>query len=503
MKIKKKLLVFLVAFATALNLMPTIYATSLKNNVGHVAEINREGVTYSFDTLDEAVQKAKDSETITVLKDCTTEAGFNMSKNLKVKGKNGVKPTITFTKYGIALWAKSLTFEDLNIVMNGIGSTPYYQEWGWMTICGQSNSKLNLVNTNMKMDGQKLNKHAIYADNGLKLYMKDSNLVIKNYGQDALEWNGGSFDYNIEMIDSTYLSDCNRSGFTGTFKVKATRSNIDVLNSHGNGSNGSNFYFYDSHVNFSDNKSHGLSATVLESTNTPITAKRNGLYGIVARYVEFDNCKGDSRILAEGNKWNGIRIGLDSSSKHKFVVKNSDINVIDNGYKKDTDTWSGLVLRHVPAASMDKKSTLTVTGNANNGIRMYANSHFTIEEGTPVIIMNNNSTLKGGNGEGGGVRIVENSSLVLPSHAKLYNNHADKAGDDIFLQDGSEITFGDTGNDWVLDGTPNTKDCLKAIDGWYDDRANTDTEFNRWDAHSIEEFHVRKMNSGTYNKLLL
>ena len=449
-----------------------------------VAEIVRDGKAVSFETFDKAFSDAKDGETIVILKDCTTEAGINLSKNINVVAKEGLteKPTLTFTKYGMAIWAKKIVFENVNIVMNKVGSTPYTGEWHWMTICGQAGSEIDLINVDMLMDAQGLNKHAIYADNGLKLYMEKSNLVIKNYVQDALEWNGGSYDYNVEMVDSTYISDHNRSGFTGTFNVKATKSKIDVINSRGNGSNGSNFYFTDSVVNFNDNGSHGLSATVLESTRTPIQGNRNGMYGIVARYTKFTDCKGDKKIQANNNGYNGVRIGLSSTADHKFKVVNSDFEILDNGFYKSTDTWSGLVLRHVIGGSMDKNSTLTVRGSANNGIRMYAGSDFTIEEGAKVDITENLSDLKGGNGQGGGIRIVENSKLVLPSDAKLYNNHAEKSGDDIYMGDaGSEITFGTVGNEWYLDGIRelDKPGCEDKIDGWYIDGEN-----DRWDAHS-------------------
>lgn len=76
----------------------------------------------------------------------------------------------------------------------------------------------------------------------------------------------------------------------------------------------------------------------------------------------------------------------------------------------------------------------------------------------------------------------------------LYNNHGDIAGDDIYNADKmllwnkdtkkndevavkATITFGATGFDWELDGTP--EHCKDPIDGWYDDN-----ETNRWEAHA-------------------
>ena len=84
-----------------------------------------------YATLDAAVAAAGDGETITVLKNCSTE-GLNLDKNLIIEGYGSDYPEITFDKYGIALWGKSLTFKTCKVKMNGIGSTPYTAEWNWM-----------------------------------------------------------------------------------------------------------------------------------------------------------------------------------------------------------------------------------------------------------------------------------------------------------------------------------------------------------------------------------
>ena len=92
-----------------------------------------------YATLDEAIANAADGDVIVLLKDCTTE-GINLSKNLTIQGSGN--ETVTFTKYGIALWGKALTFKDCKIVMNAIGSTPYTAEWSWMTICASKDASL-------------------------------------------------------------------------------------------------------------------------------------------------------------------------------------------------------------------------------------------------------------------------------------------------------------------------------------------------------------------------
>lgn len=469
----------------------------------YVAQIGNK----KYETLDGAVKEASDGEVIELLTSCTTEAGLNLSKSLTIQAAAGLesKPVVTFTKYGIALWSKSVTFKDCDVIMNGVGSTPYYQEWNWMTICGQAGSVLNLINVDMTMDGNGLNKHAVYADNGLRLYMEKSNLVIKNYGQDALEWNGGSFDYNVEMVDSTYLSDHNRSGFTGTFHVRTSNSRVDVLNSTGNGSNGSNFYFTDSVVNFNNNGAHGLSANKLESVNSPITANSNGRWGIVANRAKFENCKGDCRIQGNNNGYEGLRVAYAksfASSPSTFDAINTDMEFLNNGYWKPDDIWSGVTMKNV-IANIDGNSTLTIKGSPNTGLRVQGNnSVVTIAEGADVTIMENNSGYIGGGGQGigGGVRVEPHCKLVLPSNAKIYNNHAELAGDDIYCAEGAVISFGMVGSDWALDNSqnkyrPDAVRCADKIDGWY-----YDSQDSYWNAHNkpiyVESFSSAEFENG-------
>ena len=119
-----------------------------------VAQIVEGDNVQTFTLLDDAIAAAKDGDTIVLLADATTE-GINLRKNLTISSKEGLaeKPTVTFTKNGIALWGVALTFKDCDIIMEGIGSTPYDAEWNWVTICASENTKMTLDNVNMTMDG--------------------------------------------------------------------------------------------------------------------------------------------------------------------------------------------------------------------------------------------------------------------------------------------------------------------------------------------------------------
>ena len=422
----KKTLAIMLALIMVLAMVPAFAE-------GEVAQIG--GTKYA--TLDKAIEKAADSDTIVLLADCTT-AGMNLSNNLTIDGGEA-KRTITFNDKGIALWGKSLTFKNCNVVMNGIGSTPYTAEWNWMAICASKDASLTLDNTEMTMDGTKTadNVHAIYFCSNNKLTLTNSKLEIKNYKQDALEWDGGDGGYNVNIKNSTFISNHNRSGFAGTFAAKIDNSKVDVINSTGNGSNGSHFEIVNgSVVNFSDNNAHGLSTGRLTIDNSTVTANGNGANGVHA---------GDT-----------------------LIIKNNAVVEIKKNNCSISSQWTipgALYVAGAEGSNIDKTSAVTITENKGSGILLKGGS-LIIEEGAKLTIMNNTAE-KLEYGGGANVR----GDLTLPNSAVFYNNHAAKAGDDIYNAEGASITFGNVGSNWILD------DCNHTINGWYDD-----AEESRWNS---------------------
>ena len=429
-------------------------------NVADVNDVAKIGDT-TYDTLDEAITAAADGNTIEVLANCETE-GMNLSKNLTIKGKgaDGVNPEIKFTKYGIALWGKALTFQDCKVTMNGIGSTPY-SEWSWQTICASADASLTLDNVEMTMDasGTTNSPHAIYfCNNNVLNIINGSNLTIKNYANDALEWDGGNGGYNVNITGSTFISDHNRSGFVGTFWVTAENSTVEVINSTGNGSNGSHFKFIDcnesngKYIEFSHNVDHGISAGNLIVKNSLVKANDNGRYGI---YVNGDFL-------------------VDSMSK---------MEITQNSHSHDC---AGLKLTaNVKDGRVESGATVNITGNYCSGLSN--NGKCVFEDGVKLTITGNQNSQGGENGShGGGVYNSGSSAeLALPSDAVIYNNHALTDGDDIFNNTTATITFGKVGEGWTLEGTrlvsenKTEEECGHAITGWFDDSAN-----NRWNVHT-------------------
>ena len=441
----KKIVAMLMAVAMAFSLLPVTVLAEENKPVAKVGD-----VTYT--SLDAAVEAAKDTDdaVIDVLADCTT-AGLNLSKNLTIQGAEGLesKPTITFNKEGIALWGKALTFKNCNVVMNGIGSTPYTADWNWQTICASKNASLTLDGATMAMDGTGAgNTHAIYFCSNNKLNLSNgSTLEIKNYKDDALEWDDGDGGYNVNITNSTFISDHNRSGFTGTFCARINNSTVNVINSRGNGSNGSHFDIKNrSNVKFNDNGSHGLSAGNLTIDNSNVTANGNGANGIHT-------------------------IGtLNICNKSNVEIKNNKCSISSQWTKPGAFYMGG-------TESKIEDSTLVIQDNLGSGIyQKNTKGTLTIADNATVSIMKNKAEKLG---FGGGIYV--NGTANISKNVELYNNHAQNAGDDIYNT--GTITFGDVGEGWVLD------DCDHDINGWYDDGSGySDGMYSRWAAHTYPSY---------------
>lgn len=408
---------------------------------GVVAKIGEQ----SYVTLDEAIAAAKPGDTIVLVANATSQ-GISMKGDLVI---NGAGNTITFEKDGIAIFNHALTFKDAIVSTMGIGSTPY-AEWKWMAICANKDGSLTLDNTTMTLDGTGTasGTHAIYFTSNNKLNVTNgSTLVVSNYPQDALEWDGGDGGYNLNVTGgSKVVLDHNRSGIAGTFFVKVDASELTVINNRGNGSNGSHFDIANgSEVSFKDNGSHGLSAGKLFVKGSTITCTGNGLYGItVSNSLNVD---GASTLKANGNKTKASA----SSGGGLRITKNAKENFIAKG------------------------AVVEINNNGGNGLENYADLF--IEDGVDLSILQNYEK-----GNGGGIYNGATGSLTLPSGAKIHNNTAAKAGDDIYSL--GKIVVPATG-EWILDQNHDGVGD-HAITGWFEDGLGSDNP-QRWQAHAEDE----------------
>lgn len=416
-----------------------------------------------YATFDEAFAAATDGQTVTLLADATTR-GLDVSKDVTV---DGAGHSLAFVEKGIGLrGGNDLTLKNLTATMAGVGSTPCLDfGWTWMSVCAQPDCSLTLDNAKLTMDGTGAgNVHAVYFTGNNKLNLQNGSvLTVKNYKQDALEWDGGDGGYNLNVTGGSKLvSDHNRSGLTGTFYATVDASTVDVINSTGNGSNGTYYTIKNgSDVKFANNGNWGISAWRIDMTgSSKLTATDNGYSGVWTRVLNVDvSCSVD----VKGNGTKGSATGSTGAT-------NAGISFWGNGKI---------------ASKIERGANVVISNNAGSGI--YTGQkvcNLTIGSAT---ITNNGTGACNVNGTGAdmGGGIYNVGTLTLDLSVVLYNNHAAVAGDDLYTSAGHTMTIGAVGTDWILD------DCNHAIDSWYDDSADA-----RWCADAASDNHVAPVAPG-------
>ena len=398
------------------------------------------------------MKAAQSGDVIELLDDCTS-GGMDLTKSITVKGAH----SITFAGKGIALRGAALTFDGCNVVMTGIGATGN-AELGWMTIALGSGSSLNLSGASLTLDGSGVasNVHAVYCTGNNTINVAGSSLTIKNYPQDAIEWDGGSAEYSVNISGgSTVVLDRNRSGFTGTFKVHSVGSTVQVTNSSGNASNGTDFVFDGGVVDFSGNASHAISSTSEMTFKGGVNAKINN-NGLCAMYINTGkiSISADSTVEVSGNGKSEAAKGADARGAINIAKASASLEVA-------------------------KGATFTVTDNYTSAIRN--NGTVTLGSG---VIMRNGSMIPYGGG------LNNFGTATVAEGVALYNNHAAASGDDIAST--GTLNIAKTGEGWALDGTEGTNDCTSAIDGWYKDGTE-----KRWNTHSLSDLFAEAVEAGS------
>ena len=457
----KRLLSTVVALMMLLSLLPT----SAFAAEGPVAQIGDQIYT----SLDDAVTAAEDGATIELLQDCEvqwTKANY-INKSLTFTGNY----TITMNTYGFGLAAgKTIRFDGCKVLLQDVSYTHNGDgQLNWGAIIMSSNTTLELDNgAEMKIVGgnKEANTNAIYASANSKINISNnSTLTLDNCKGGGIQWDGATCYLNITGGSHYIVQNGCYSGMAGTAEITVTDSTMSVTDCTGNGSNGSHFKISNSKVNFTGNGSHGISAGELTVTDhSTVVSDGNGMYGIYVSgefYVD-----GTSKITVTQNSAAGDFAGLKLTSG------------VTNGLVEDG-------------------ATVTITGNYCSGLSN--NGKVVFEEGVDLTIMNNNND-KGTTSNGGGVyNSSASANLTLPSDAVIYNNHTKTAGDDIFNNTTSTITFGKVGSDWALDGDEN--ECEHRIDGWYDDSNGA-----RWEAHADtdagESNHIELFNDFGENSVV-
>ena len=445
-KLIKRVLSVVLSLSMALCLIPsTVFAAE-----GDVAQIGEK--TYA--TLDEAVEQAPEGATIELLQDCELTKGFNKTLTFTGNGKITINKQLTsngegWMCFGLYDSSRVLTFDGAGVEVewsSEVGTAP----WLMLSLSGTLNVT-NGAKVSFTVDsGSTGSRNAIYMNAGSKINVSNGS-TFEIFGNETAgkEGQGIQLDQtgtaNINVTgNSTFLIDGTNRGYVNSPTIYVENSNFTVQNCTNNGSNGGSFTAINSKVNYSNNVGHGLSAGSITLKNSSLTADNNGYYG----------------VYTSGG------FSVDSTSV---------LTVTHNSYGGD---FAGLKLTSgVTDGKVEAGAVVTITDNYCSGLSN--NGKCVFEEGSKLTITTNNND-KGTTSNGGGIyNSGASANLTLPSDAVIFNNHAKTAGDDIFNNTTSTITFGKVGNKWALDGDP---DCEHLIDGWYDDSNGA-----RWEAHADTE----------------
>ena len=263
---------------------------------------------------------------------------------------------------------------------------------------------------------------------------------------------------NIESGATVIADDNEQFGFGNSFdarttiksgaNVSANNNLYGIYNYAGGGdlSVATGFFLIEggAHVTANNNRSCGIFNTVYDNFDTPAD--------------DYFTIQGGADVSADGNGVCGIY-----NDGGIFTIENgANISTCNNSHYGIFNTNSGTF-------TVERNVDLQVEHNKDSGIVNNNNATLTLLSGR--VRYNTTSTWYGG-----GLRNY--STATLSDDMQLYNNHAEKGGDDIENGATATITFGPTGRGWELDGEP---DCYDFITGWYDDYETT-----RWNAHGDE-----------------
>lgn len=429
-----------------------------------------------YETLDEAVKNVQDGEEIILLDNCNLTA--LLDKNLTFTG-NG---TITINNYTLNGYKKDLTLKGKNVKLHWTNG----EKGNWLMLATSGSIKVldgatMIMEFNSKTTGT---KNALYMNSGSSIVV-DNASTFKIIGHETKGITGEGIQLDktgkstIKVTNgSTFIIDGTNRGYVNSPVIYVENSAFKVINCTNNGSNGGKFTAINSNITFENNNALGLSAHELTVKNSTLNLNNNGYSGLfIGKSENSSLVDGKSKVYINGNNKTAYRYGA---------------------------FWIGSSIK------FEKGAILEVKNNKANGIRVStvkvafsgeADGELLIEEGAKVSIQNNEA-FYGLDEDNFGGGINATGKVVLPKDAKIYNNHATNGGDDIYVTGKGSIDFGKTGTDWTLNGgkkdkTGESKDCTDKIDGWYDDSKNS-----RWNAHDKENKHVDEIPANTYEGTL-
>ena len=403
----------------------------------------------TYESLDEALAAANSGDTIVLQQDGVIATTNTISKAVTIKGNGNSVDVKSQSDTGDGRLnisgAGSLTFENAKV--------SFGNPRNWSVVMTDS-GKLSFVN----------GSSAVFTQNGI--YTVGSGVEI-NVDKSSLTFSGISY---------TSLMNEYQDG-KGFAKINVTNGgNLKVEKSAVNGATGFAIDVKNSELHIDNNVNQGLvrCITKLDASEATISGNDIGITG----YARLDNLTltNGSKLEMANNKSLGIflwggKVDVQDGTKLSVTGTGAEGVKQDAGY-----TGAIACARSAANVNFSDGATVSLVDNPAGAI----NSDGTIYVGNGTEILRNGSAVEVGGG------IWNRGMVTVADGAKLYNNHAATAGDDIYST--GVMDFKATGSDWQLDD--NLGNCGHAIDGWYDD-----AEGARWSAHDDAK-HVQAAETG-------
>ena len=424
--------------------------------------------TQTYESLDKAIEAVQGDEVIEVGEDCTLTVG-TIEKAVVINGNDHTisVPEQNTENHALNINA-SLTFNNTKVEFPDAETSAY--SWAFT----------------MNQEGE------LTLDNGSTCIIKHQIIDARNYA--TINVLNGS---KLKVLDA---------GWTAIHGADEEKPNVQY--SIINIKNGSEVVV----DNPKDNGvANGIINCEINVENSALTVTNCENQGLVSCRLTLDDSQAE---ISHNDMGMTGKNGTDV-----LTMKNSSTLTMEDNRSAGIFLWGGNV-------DVQDGTTLTITGTGNNAkgevlndsyigalainmrnpyrakvnfadnatVKLIDNAVSAIRNGGEVyvgagtVIMNNGSKASYGGG------IQNYGKITVSDGAKLYNNHAQTAGDDIYsttyVEDSASynppvLTFAPVGDGWILD------DCKEEhpIVGWYHDgkEKRTDNTYKRWNGDAADE----------------
>lgn len=486
--------------------------------VKHAATIDgKEGTTY--ETLQAAIDAAQDGETVVLAKDVTENININKSITLDLNGKTltglGDDSVVTITGSDTEVTVTS-SAEEKGIITGGIGSKEHKNLFGGGLFIVDATVKLeNLIVTKNQTVGLSGN----YTRTGgggiaaVNAAVTLNNVAVTENNRSAISNGGGGIlaEGGSLTIKGSTIEGNSSNGTGGGIFAENTLVNIDTsfIQKNHTQNNGGGIYIANdsraqrltfgedtiiitmpedessiSNTTIGDNIANGLGGGMyiggghcLRISNSTITGNRvvhssgNGQGGGIVGYSMGELTLDHTAITDNEADFGGGIYALCTVAANTHITLQNGSSINENEAANGAGIAICNLLETKNNATLTIKSGSKLYGNkATNGYGggIYSQgTTITIGENTTNSDSNEEEPITNNNGAsicnnnasvGGGGIYGFNSNIILAEDNALYNNDAQKAGDDLF-------TFGTNSMISLADATKMSGDRKLASDG--------------------------------------